>query len=82
MPWFKGTMVKDDNPNCPSPGQCHVKSWCCKNPNKGSSFCVTKPCSDIRLATPSEKQMDFFNVYIISVTILLIGIVIIKLKFK
>jgi len=84
VPWFKGTMVPANNPNCASPGQCKEKSWCCKEPSQDDkdSYCLSKKCSDIRLETPSDNSVRFFNFYTAGVIILLLVLILIKWKYK
>ena len=82
-PWFKGTMVKDTNPDCAAPGQCPAKSWCCRDPDQkeGTGYCTSKKCSDIRLENPTDDEVTFFNRYSISMLIVLTVIMGFKLIY-
>jgi hypothetical protein len=81
LPWFKGTMVTDNNPNCYGFDiPCSENTWCCKDPRQGSAFCVSKECSDIRLEKPTEEKLKFFNIYVICVALLLILLMILKYR--
>jgi hypothetical protein len=79
LPWLKGTMVTDDDPNCQGSGKkCHPNSWCCRDPREGGAYCVTKECSDIRLEIPLENNVKIFNIYIICVIIIFTIMLIVK----
>ena len=86
VPWFKGTMVSANNPNCAGTeiGKCQPNSWCCKNPDQDDQdgYCLSKKCSHIRLATPSNNNLKFFRIYSISVIILIPILIFIKWKYK
>ena len=83
LPWFKGTMVSDNDENCAGMGKkCKEDSWCCRDPRQGGAYCLSKECSDIRLETASDKNTNFFNIYSISIIILLFILILIKLKYK
>jgi hypothetical protein len=86
VPWFKGTMVPANNPNCAGTeiGECESNSWCCKTPEQDDQdgYCLSKKCSDIRLATPSDRSVNFFRIYTICVIIFMIILIFIKWKYK
>lgn len=84
VPWFKGTLIPSNNPNCSSPGPCSPNSWCCKYPKytDNDAYCFSKKCSDIRVDSPTDNNIKFFNIYIIFATILMIILVIIKFIYK
>lgn len=73
VPWFKGTMVISDDPNClGSSKKCEGGAYCCRDPRQGSAFCLSVPCDEVRLEQPKDNQVTFFKIYSICV----IGIII------
>jgi hypothetical protein len=75
VPWFKGTMVPDNDPHCGmNPDEkCPGGSYCCRDPREGGPECLSIPCDEARLEQPKENQVAFFKVYSMCV----IGILII-----
>lgn len=75
IPWFKGTFKESDDPNCAAtdpPQNCKNGSYCCQDPRVGGSYCMSKKCSDIRLEHPTDNQVNFFNIYLICVSLIIV----------
>ena len=82
VPWFKGTMVPDSDPNCGMNGltpeeKCKEDAYCCRDPRQGGPECLSIPCDQARLEQPKENQVAFFKIYSFSVFIILIILAII-----
>lgn len=75
IPWFKGTMVKSNDPHCGmnASEKCKNGSYCCRDPRQGGVFCLSVPCEEARLVQPKENQVNFFKIYSMCV----IGIIVI-----
>jgi hypothetical protein len=71
IPWSAGTFVAD---KCTE--TCKNGSYCCKDPREGGSYCMSKPCRDIRLDLPSENKVRLFTYYIVTVVVLLLIVLI------
>jgi len=67
IPWSKGTFVSD---NCKEP--CKPGSYCCRDPRQGGPDCMIRECSSIWLEYPKQKQIKFFNWYMVGLLIFLV----------